>query len=107
MSESAIIQMVLDLEKLLNVESYVWVDPPEHKYDLKTPVSMNALCINGGKVQTISKYKADTYLLLNRSGKEIIDQFLDAVVNNSIFPKYVIISKKGVYGRKVWRNILN
>ena len=102
MSESAIIQMVLDLEKLLNVESYVWVDPPEHKYDLKTPVSMNALCINGGKVQTISKYKADTYLLLNRSGKEIIDQFLDAVVNNSIFPKYVIISKK----RSVWEKSL-
>ena len=102
MSESAIIQMVLDLEKLLNVESYVWVDPPEDKYDLKTPVSMNALCVNSGQIQTISKYKAETYLLLNRSGKEIIDQFLDAVVNNNIFPKYVIISKK----RSVWEKSL-
>lgn len=94
MSEDQMIRMVSDLEKIIPVKDCVGIDIPEENEICSLEIGKKSIFLRKEDINNLKRYKAEEYLLTNRSGEEIICGFLDAVVNKEIAPKFAVIVKK-------------
>lgn len=94
MSENQMINMILDLEKHIPVKECVGIDLSEENEISRLEIGQKRTFLQKEDVGNLKRYKAEAYLLTNRSGEEIICGFLDAVVKKEIAPKFAVIVKK-------------
>ncbi len=92
MEQNEIISMVSEIEKALKIKNCVCIEGQENENN--TNSGINRVLLNREDMAALQQNKAEEYLLLNRSGGEIITTFLEAVVSGDISPRVAVIVKK-------------
>lgn len=94
MIQSEIMDFIGDLEKIIPIKKRVGIDLDENENACVTEENGNIEIMTKEDIQKLKMHRAEEYLLINRSGGEIISTFLEAIVHKDISPRFAVIVKR-------------
>lgn len=108
MELNEVMGLISDMEAMLKAKKSVSVDASNEIQAMLPVNDCSRINIEREKVLQVNGHQADEYLILNRSGAEIINVFFNAITEKKIEPKYAVIIKKwSVLGEIVDKNKKN